>query len=529
MRISSIELTKFLCHQGPVTFDIGPNVTLIAGINGSGKSALLEGIVWAIWGHLPARPARIDGTKALLKCGSQFQIDRSFNGKTEIVDIGSGPGGKRRSEEAIEALFGNYPAWERSLYVTGENVSAFSTGSQTLRWDHLEKVTGANRFKDLYKFGQNSCRESSKELEKLGSAYDTAQIRLEYAKEELQRKYEVRRFLNVDLDAQKLQAELRDFESRLCDVQNESEFLTATLETFDAEVRELRQARKSLEEAVEKVVYRLCETCGSRVPTEKNKTDLRERLALVKDECNKAQEVRSEIVSELDALKERSWKLSKEILDLRSTVRDLEQRESDLATEEMFSAGLLERLLKHQMDVDRIFTEVELKKKDQKLFGDVVAALGPSGAPRRYIRQYLARITQYANHYLETMSSSIRIRLTAGEDGKTLGIETSGIPATCYEHASGGQRRRIDLCLLLAMAEAAAEVGTIPKDAPLVFDEALDTLDAEGVESLIFLACDIATRRQVLLVSHADPSLPLGSEVHRIHLGSNSWTRSMSV
>jgi hypothetical protein len=91
------------------------------------------------------------------------------------------------------------------------------------------------------------------------------------------------------------------------------------------------------------------------------------------------------------------------------------------------------------------------------------------------------------------------------------------------------QQRRIDLCLLLAMAEAAAEVGTIPKDAPLIFDEALDTLDAEGVESLIFLACDIATRRQVLLVSHADPVLPLGTQVHHIKLGSNSWTPSTSV
>ena len=123
MKLKSIELTKFLYHTGPVVFDLGPNVTLISGPNGSGKTSLLEGIIWAIWGFLPNRPVRVEGTRAKLTCTEQFQIDRYFNGRTETVDIGKGAGGKRRVEDEIASLFGTYQASARSLYVTGKNVS----------------------------------------------------------------------------------------------------------------------------------------------------------------------------------------------------------------------------------------------------------------------------------------------------------------------------------------------------------------------------------------------------------------------
>lgn len=529
MRISSIELTKFLCHKGPIKFELGPNVTLLTGSNGVGKSALLESIIWAIWGALPQRPARIEGTRALLKCGSAFQIDRSFNGKSEVVDIGQGAGGKRRSEEAIEALFGNYASWNRSLYVTGENVAAFSTGSQALRWDHLEKVTGATKFKDLHKIGSDQAKANTKELTELGAAYDKLTNRLEGFESSYRYAHASRRFIADAVNEPKLKEDLRVQEELLNSAQEELQFLEQTLEDFEDEIRPLQRERESLEAALDKVVYKLCEACGSRVPTEKDKTSLLERLAAVKSEVGKVLEVRQHIRDEVLTLSGRVRDCHPICRDIKATLQELAQREQLLAEVEESSCKELLQILKLRQDVDALFKQVDLRNQEQTLFANVVSSLAPSGAPRRYIRQYLSRIEQFANHYLELMSSPIRIELTTGADGKTLGIKTSGIPATCYEHASGGQRRRIDLCLLLAMAEAAAEVGTIPKDAPLVFDEALDTLDAEGVESLIFLACDIATRRQVLLVSHADPSLPLGSEVHRINLGSNLWTPSMSV
>ena len=48
----ALELTNFLPYKNPVSLDFsGIHVACLAGENGAGKSALLEAIVWALWGR----------------------------------------------------------------------------------------------------------------------------------------------------------------------------------------------------------------------------------------------------------------------------------------------------------------------------------------------------------------------------------------------------------------------------------------------------------------------------------------------
>jgi len=519
MKIKSVELEKFLCYRDRVVFDLGPNVTLISGPNGSGKTTLLEGIIWSIWGFLPNRPVRVEGTRAKLNCTNQFQIDRYFNGRTETVDIGKGAGGKRRVEDEIASLFGTYQAWARSLYVTGKNVSYFSSGNATARWDHLEKVTGALRFKELQK-------ASSEDLSGLEAVSKTVLHEMEMLRDRIQRSESIfedkrrnRELIYDDFNERKLREDLKTLDAEIDKVEAEKTSLQDALSEFEKEIQPILREHRSIEESLQRVVYKLCESCGSRVPVEKDKTDLRDRLMSIKDEILRAKEVKNEFLEEIHRLGDIAAKMLEEAADIKRTLKELERREDVLADEERWCLKQLWQVYNDRRKLLEVCTSSEIAQDRLLTAKDVSKALAPSGAPRRYLRQYLDRIARYANYYLSALGSHIQIQLTVDSLEKALEIKTSGIDAERYEHASGGQQRRIDLCLLLAMAEAAAEVGTIPKDAPLILDEALDTLDAEGVESLIFLACDIATRRQVLLVSHADPSLPLGAQVHRIRLG----------
>jgi DNA repair exonuclease SbcCD ATPase subunit len=529
MKLLSLELTKFLCHTGPVLFEFGPGVTLLSGPNGVGKSALLEGILWAIWGFVPSRPARIEGSRAVLKCSDQFTIDRSYNGRTESVDIGKGAGGKRRAEEEIAAHFGTYSAWERSLYVTGKNVSHFSSGNATTRWDHLERVTGALRFRELQKASAEDLTALQKSSEAVVQEVDALRDRILRAKSNFEDRRRFRELIYDDFNEPQLREDLKRLTEEFDRVEAQKSTLQDTLSEFEKEIQPLLREHRSLEEALQRVVYKLCETCGSSVPVEKDKSSLRDRLSVIKDEILKAKEVKNEFLEEISRLSSEGQNLLEEISDIKLTLAELARREDVLLQEEESCLKQLQIIFDAESRLLKLTTDSEIAYDRLKVGKDVSKALSPSGAPRRYLRQYLDRIGQYANYYLSALGSPIQVQLVVGDDNKTLDIKVAGIPAKRYEHASGGQQRRIDLCLLLAMAEAAAEVGTIPKDAPLIFDEALDTLDAEGVESLIFLACDIATRRQVLLVSHADPVLPLGTQVHHIKLGSNSWTPSTSV
>jgi DNA repair exonuclease SbcCD ATPase subunit len=65
-----------------------------------------------------------------------------------------------------------------------------------------------------------------------------------------------------------------------------------------------------------------------------------------------------------------------------------------------------------------------------------------------------------------------------------------------YEAMSGGQRRRVDIALLLSLSQLAPSAGT------LYFDEAFDTLDQQGIEAVCELLADFGQERCVVVISH---------------------------
>ena len=68
------------------------------------------------------------------------------------------------------------------------------------------------------------------------------------------------------------------------------------------------------------------------------------------------------------------------------------------------------------------------------------------------------------------------------------------------------------------MSEVASGMGNVTRAVPLVIDEAFDTLDEVGMGALLSLACLISRQRQVILVSHVLPDLPLSGDVFHVQL-----------
>jgi DNA repair exonuclease SbcCD ATPase subunit len=139
-------------------------------------------------------------------------------------------------------------------------------------------------------------------------------------------------------------------------------------------------------------------------------------------------------------------------------------------------------------------------------------------ARQLYLKNFLGQINATARSYLEHIGAKAMVELVPVGD-RGLELQTVGTGADSYANCSGGEQRRIDFCLALAMAEVAAGMGHLTRDVPLVVDEAFDTLDEAGITALLSLACHIAKRRQVILVSHVLPDVPLESSIVPIRLG----------
>jgi DNA repair exonuclease SbcCD ATPase subunit len=185
----------------------------------------------------------------------------------------------------------------------------------------------------------------------------------------------------------------------------------------------------------------------------------------------------------------------------------LNQHEESLYMDAVAYIEAAEKLTEHDKEYEVLSNSLEVLK---------LAKQAVERARVQYMLDYAVRIGSLANQYLQLIGAKHSIEMVL-EKGK-LEILVSGTGATSYSDCSSGEQRRIDICLLLAMSQVAANSGNITPNTPMIIDEALDTLDSDGVDALLLLACQIGQTRQVILVSHAAHPLPQGSEIQTLQL-----------
>ena len=144
--------------------------------------------------------------------------------------------------------------------------------------------------------------------------------------------------------------------------------------------------------------------------------------------------------------------------------------------------------------------------------------------PFDMLEEGFAAFTRLANGFLERIALGrfeVKVagsrELANGRQKQEAALAVEGLPGSRsrYESMSGGERRRIDIALLLALGELAREYsGTQP--GPLFLDEALDSLDAHGRAAVVEVLAEMGTARPIILISHETIDTP--GPVRRVHL-----------
>lgn len=179
MRLKSVSVSGFRAFANEVQVDLDADVVLLSGVNGSGKTSLMDSILWALTGTVP----RLGSTPELVSrysstgearvevtlqhpAGPQVRIVRRFDGETSVsVQIGDndpvfGTVAEARLLETLwpDAVHARDP-WEalsrsitRAVYLQQDSVRDFvEADSDEERFHAVGEIVGVGRVAELSK------------------------------------------------------------------------------------------------------------------------------------------------------------------------------------------------------------------------------------------------------------------------------------------------------------------------------------------------------------------------------------------
>lgn len=228
---------------------------------------------------------------------------------------------------------------------------------------------------------------------------------------------------------------------------------------------------------------------------EKDVAELKEQLGLQKAMLEELQE-------ECDTLRQRK-------AEVEATLRMAEQaaRQRQVAREGMERAEAALADVENSLAKDENAAR-EVMRRLQVLTA-VEQVLGLKGVRAHVLGRALSGIEQAANSWLLRFGLDMSLELKPYTEKKTGGVSDAislmingAGGGYGYKGASGGQRRRIDVALLLALADvASAAQGRAP--GTLFLDEVFDALDQAGVDAVCGVLEELARERAVVVITHS--------------------------
>jgi len=536
VNVRRLELVNVLGHKRTELNLPERGVVLVTGPNGAGKSALPEAASYAVWGKTlrGTPPWRKDGSPGTVACaadsvdvtrersGSRVGLSWKVPGDEDPAEFDT----TTKAQEALEHVVGSWDVWRRTCVFSSADASHFSGATDGERKRLLEEILGLGRF-DV---ALAACRADLRAVETRRSAADgdarVLRERVQRMKDSLGQARASLRALpaapplptSASADLLRLKLDKLRQSRATCD----RELATAQAALRSAEAR--RGAAESTVAALERQAARtkesVCHTCGQTINAGQ-RAKIEAELGAARGEAAKAGGVATAAADEV----------AESVKDLEAERQDIDealhrvQKEQSAAEEAARSARARETLTAQADQAEKHLKggEEELFKAEAALavavseaavLGAVEQVLGLRGVRASILGRALSGLEVAVNARVARLfrGGGVAVELKAWSEKKTGGISdaismaVSGVgDGHGYKAASQGQRRRLDVAMLLALADVAAaahgaRAGTI------WMDEVFDALDPEGEDAVCGLLPEIAAERCVVVITHS-PSL----------------------
>ncbi len=518
--MSKIEMECVFSHED-TTVDLPERgLVLVTGRNGSGKTTLIEAVALCLWGTTFRKRnpgwsgdkgrvvVRLDDHK-IERVKTKSKVKTTFDDKTSFTRV-------RDALEHTTKMFGSFDIWRRINVFSSRDVARFTTATDAFRKRMLEELLGLDRFE----VASTACREDKKCVIR---EYTAATYGLDQAQSELQT----------------AEARLKDAEISLDEEEPENvEALEDSYSTVEGKIartavalRSINRARKEADKAVWEADQAIahaekherlleggtCSSCGQKI-TEKMTRSARVGVAKARATATGARKVAKEhreaTEEQYENLKATKHKLTQKHYGLHSRVESAKAATRRQENREERRKKIAEDVIDFTDTVAECEQDEEKTRKELETLEVVDRVLSTQGVRAHLLANALSAIEAVANSWLGRVAAidetELVLKLSSyaergdGSLKDAIGLEIEGAGnGHGYEAASSGEQRRIDVALMLALAEM-AEAAHGVESGTLFFDEVFDALDEEGVEAVRDVIASLAEDRCVLLITHND-------------------------
>ena len=528
-------------------------LVVVTGDNGSGKSSIIEAVALAAYGRT-LRGAPVWGAeKASVRLVTdKLEVERSRSGTRGTLrwnHTGASPvawESSTRAQEALERELPPWEAWRRGCVFSSSDAAHFSTASDADRKRLLEAALGVDVFdgaaeavrKDL-RVAQMGAASARGEIEQVRLRLAGARDRAEQSRRSLAgfgldpdalasadrlggspAVYDmVQAALPVPPPPEEMAAEVKKLQEVLSSIDND---LRAAERTLD-ELSNVGGAARANAAHAAKVARGLragaCPTCFQDVTGGHLRAlaeDARAKEDAAAEEERSVAEEREAALAAFEELAGDRSLLVKRIAEGRARLRvegearDAQERlrSSAHAAWRILEAALKEvGVLAQQLAAAEEYAETYAR--NELLTEAAEHALGLRGVRAHVLRRGLAALNAVASAWLPRLGRpdlTVEVRPYAerksGGVVDAVDVVVGGAGAGHgYRGASAGERRRIDVALLLGVAELAGAASR-SESSSLFFDELFDGLDASGRAACAGALAELAADRTVVVITH---------------------------
>lgn len=601
-RIKTIRLEQFISHLDN-TYNFKNGICdVINGSNlddesqesnGSGKSAIVEGIIFALTGDSFRKVKTVDIImdykdfaevsmvmendliKSKLeivrrierKKSSTLSIKENGIPKKDLISVADGDKYILSQLDITRDDLMNYFVVSKDKYVS------FFSSSDTKKKEIISRFSGASLISNVDKFIDAELDELDEEFQEIGKAKSNVEGQISAIKEQLesnQSKEDFEKAINEEIeemqcDKSEHQLKIRTLESEIDSQRAKVSEAKEKLKKIDVDklekkVKEIDKSEQHKYVDLKKVQEELTEMEDIILEVEKNlkgsvecpeckfefsvtnkefnvkeaksmlpdlkegKEELDSNKAKIKSDISKFEVERNQLKAQIKKLKDDKDKIDSEIkrtnLSIETATKSIEMNRNQIKSIDMN----IDRLKRREfVDSTSSLSEKLQKLEDQLVkidsdLNNMQDAINTTSAWTfnfKKFRTFLANksiksIESFANLYLSKMRTSLNVKIEGYKllsngtlkENITIEVLRDGMSKGLFEKFSGGERMRIDICVILALQKL---INISSKSGGLdlmVLDEIIESVDAQGVKEILNLLNNL--NQTVICITHTN-------------------------